>query len=79
EPDPEPAAAPPPAPTPAPARRLRCAWCRKRLTIATKHTCRCGTDYCAPHRYAEVHGCAYDYKAGAPALTPLAAPKLPKI
>ncbi|XP_068617754.1 AN1-type zinc finger protein 4-like isoform X2 [Battus philenor] len=44
-------------------RRLRCGFCRRRLSAATEHRCRCGGAYCAPHRYAEVHGCAYDYKA----------------
>ncbi|CAH2043063.1 unnamed protein product, partial [Iphiclides podalirius] len=53
------------APTPATgaARRVRCGVCRRRLSAATEHRCRCGAAYCAPHRYAEVHGCAYDYKA----------------
>lgn len=61
--------------------RLRCAFCKKRLSIATVHKCRCGASFCAPHRYAEVHGCAYDYKARPhPGLgTALLAPKLPKI
>ncbi|KAG7312513.1 hypothetical protein JYU34_002034 [Plutella xylostella] len=70
----------PPAPAPAPARRVRCGFCRKRLSIATAHRCRCGATYCAPHRYAEVHGCAYDYKAERAHSPPrLQAPKLPKI
>ncbi|KOB69463.1 Uncharacterized protein OBRU01_15043 [Operophtera brumata] len=64
--------------------RVRCALCAKRLSIATVHTCRCGAAFCAPHRYAEVHGCAYDYKADAHRYlrraNPLvSAPKLPKI
>ncbi|GBP18055.1 AN1-type zinc finger protein 4 [Eumeta japonica] len=61
--------------------RMRCALCRRRLTVATVHTCRCGGEFCAPHRYAEAHGCHYDYKALAAARQhpPLAAPKLPKI
>lgn len=61
-------------------RRTRCGLCRKRLSIATLHRCRCGGSYCAPHRYAEVHGCAYDYRAAAPRHdAPLHAPKLPRI
>lgn len=71
----------PPEPEPV---RLRCAYCRKRLNIATVHSCRCGGRYCAPHRYAEVHGCRHDYKSEA--LRQLArdnptvrAPKLPEI
>ncbi|XP_022123714.2 AN1-type zinc finger protein 4 isoform X2 [Pieris rapae] len=64
--------------------KIRCAFCKKRLSIATVHTCRCGAELCAPHRYSEVHGCAYDYKGHAlDALrreNPLvSAPKLPKI
>ncbi|KAJ8712044.1 hypothetical protein PYW07_004886 [Mythimna separata] len=73
--------APPAAPAP-PARRsrARCAWCRKRLSIATLHRCRCGAAYCAPHRYAEVHGCAYDYRAAVrPDAPPPHQPKLPRI
>ncbi|XP_052751190.1 AN1-type zinc finger protein 4-like isoform X3 [Galleria mellonella] len=48
--------------------RVRCGVCRRRLGAATEHRCRCGAAYCAPHRYAEVHGCAYDYKAPPPDL-----------
>ncbi|KAI8439092.1 hypothetical protein MSG28_012955 [Choristoneura fumiferana] len=64
--------------------RIRCEFCKKRLSIATVHKCRCGAEFCAPHRYAEVHGCAYDYKANAhqylQRANPLvSAPKLPKI
>ncbi|XP_060804803.1 uncharacterized protein LOC106134456 [Amyelois transitella] len=71
------------APAPRPP-RPRCSFCRKRLSIATEHRCRCGAAFCAPHRYAEVHGCAYDYRARAHALLArehprVAAPKLPKI
>ncbi|XP_050347682.1 AN1-type zinc finger protein 4-like [Nymphalis io] len=69
---------------PPPAARARCGLCRKRLSVSTEHRCRCGAPFCAPHRYAEVHGCAYDYKADAPRHlrrdNPLvSAPKLPKI
>ncbi|CAG9565058.1 unnamed protein product [Danaus chrysippus] len=75
---------PEPQPEPDKKARVRCGFCRKRLSIATVHTCRCGASFCAPHRYAEVHGCAYDYKDGARDLlrraNPLVGtPKLPKI
>lgn len=85
---PGPAAPGPAAPGGGPAvpagRRTRCAWCRKRLSIATLHRCRCGSTYCAPHRYAEVHGCQWDYRAGASATLAsdnpaVLAPKLPRI
>lgn len=59
--------------------RIRCGLCRKRLSIATVHKCRCGQVFCAPHRYAEAHGCSYDYKACAPSAPPPRAPKLPEI
>ncbi|XP_045451575.1 AN1-type zinc finger protein 4-like [Melitaea cinxia] len=69
----------PPAPAAPPAPR-RCQLCRRRLSVATAHRCRCGGAYCAPHRYAEVHGCCYDYKAEARAPpAALADRKLPKI
>lgn len=45
---------------------------------------RCGNTFCATHRYAEVHGCTYDYKNEGRKLIEqnnpvVAAPKLPKI
>lgn len=45
---------------------------------------RCGNNYCARHRYAEVHDCPYDYKAEGRKLIQEANPvvtasKLPKI
>ncbi|XP_045537221.1 uncharacterized protein LOC106713167 [Papilio machaon] len=61
QPQPQPQCQPQPQP-----RRLRCALCRRRLGAATEHRCRCGGAYCAPHRYAEVHGCNYDYKTLSP-------------
>ncbi|XP_047535710.1 AN1-type zinc finger protein 4-like isoform X1 [Vanessa atalanta] len=81
---PAPPAAPAAPASPRKAARARCGLCRKRLSVATEHRCRCGAQFCAPHRYAEVHGCAYDYKADAPRHlrrdNPLvSAPKLPKI
>ncbi|XP_026741680.1 AN1-type zinc finger protein 4-like [Trichoplusia ni] len=59
--------------------RARCGLCRKRLSIATLHRCRCGGAYCAPHRYAEAHGCAWDYRSPPRADPPPAAPYLPRI
>ncbi|XP_023238786.1 uncharacterized protein LOC111637511 isoform X2 [Centruroides sculpturatus] len=62
----------------------RCAWCNKKTGLATSYVCRCGKNFCARHRYAEVHHCSYDYKTEGrrflqqsnPVVT---APKLPKI
>lgn len=59
--------------------RIRCSWCGKRLSIATRHSCRCGRVLCAPHRYAEAHDCTHDYKTHAQVLPVVSAPKLPKI
>lgn len=64
---------------PAKKARSRCSFCHKRLSIATVHTCRCGAEFCPPHRYAEVHGCSHDYKAQPPNFPIVSAPKLPKI
>lgn len=36
--------------------------CGKRLGL-TGFECKCGGGFCAAHRYAEDHGCTYDYKA----------------
>ena len=65
-------------------RRPRCAQCNRRIQISTTHHCRCGRSFCAQHRYAETHGCTYDYKAEGRKLlhisNPLVQPqKLPKI
>lgn len=38
--------------------------CKKRLGL-TSVECRCGTVYCAEHRYTEKHNCTFDYKAAA--------------
>ncbi|KAF7256140.1 hypothetical protein EG68_07009 [Paragonimus skrjabini miyazakii] len=65
-------------------RRKRCALCLRRIGIVNSYSCRCGRNFCSRHRYAEVHGCPFDYKAEArralidsnPVVT---APKLPKI
>lgn len=40
----------------------RCASCGKRVRL-TGFPCRCGATYCGAHRYAEQHGCSFDFKA----------------
>ncbi|CAL4954394.1 unnamed protein product [Urochloa decumbens] len=40
----------------------RCAACYKKVGL-TGFVCRCGKTYCGTHRYAEEHGCAFDFKA----------------
>eukprot|EP00047_Mylnosiga_fluctuans_P013248 m.30397 g.30397 ORF g.30397 m.30397 type:complete len:481 (+) comp4776_c0_seq1:83-1525(+) len=64
--------------------RPRCDQCHRKLKAAASYSCRCGGSFCAQHRYAETHSCAFDYKTeGRKALaaaSPLVqAPKLPKI
>ncbi|XP_077586428.1 AN1-type zinc finger protein 4 [Stigmatopora nigra] len=61
-----------------------CYLCGKKTGLASSYECRCGSNFCAAHRYAETHDCSYDYKgAGRRFLrdtNPLvSAPKLPKI
>ncbi|XP_061693843.1 AN1-type zinc finger protein 4 [Syngnathoides biaculeatus] len=61
-----------------------CFLCGKKTGLASSYECRCGSNFCAAHRYAETHNCSYDYKgAGRRFLqdaNPLvSAPKLPKI
>nr|XP_057914997.1 AN1-type zinc finger protein 4 isoform X4 [Doryrhamphus excisus] len=61
-----------------------CFHCGKKTGLATSYECRCGSNFCATHRYAETHDCSYDYRgAGRRFLqdtNPLiSAPKLPKI
>ncbi|XP_055945374.1 AN1-type zinc finger protein 4-like isoform X2 [Argiope bruennichi] len=62
----------------------RCSLCSKKTGLATSYICRCGKNFCATHRYAEVHHCSYDYKTEGRRLLQLnnpvvAASKLPKI
>ncbi|KAL6989386.1 hypothetical protein U1Q18_015136 [Sarracenia purpurea var. burkii] len=40
----------------------RCAECTRRVGL-TGFKCRCGTTFCASHRYPEQHDCTFDYKA----------------
>ncbi|XP_054268117.1 uncharacterized protein LOC128989966 [Macrosteles quadrilineatus] len=64
--------------------RIRCAECKKRLTLANMFECRCGFTFCSFHRYSETHHCTYDFKKESRKVleqaNPLVvAPKLPKI
>lgn len=61
-----------------------CFLCGKKTGLATSYECRCGSNFCASHRYAETHGCTYDYKSTGrrflqEANPVVKAPKLPKI
>jgi len=65
-------------------RKPRCFSCAKKLGIATTYQCRCGSQFCASHRYPETHTCTYDYKSEGRKLLEknnpvVTAPKLPKI
>ncbi len=40
----------------------RCGACRKRVGL-TGFKCRCGSIFCALHRYSDKHDCSFDYKA----------------
>ncbi|KAG8183310.1 hypothetical protein JTE90_026010 [Oedothorax gibbosus] len=62
----------------------RCSLCSKKTGLATSFTCRCGKNFCASHRYAELHHCSYDYKTEGRRLLQMNNPvvtasKLPKI
>ncbi|KAL6565706.1 Zinc finger A20 and AN1 domain-containing stress-associated protein 8 [Orobanche hederae] len=47
----------------------RCGTCRKRVGL-TGFTCRCGSVFCAVHRYSDKHECSFDYRtAGQEAIT----------
>ncbi|EES03677.2 hypothetical protein SORBI_3003G307500 [Sorghum bicolor] len=39
----------------------RCAACCKKVGL-TGFVCRCGNTFCGSHRYAEEHGCSFDFK-----------------
>nr|XP_025043485.1 AN1-type zinc finger protein 6-like isoform X2 [Pelodiscus sinensis] len=45
-------------------KKNRCFTCRKKIGL-TGFDCRCGNLFCGIHRYSDVHGCPYDYKAEA--------------
>jgi len=62
----------------------RCFLCAKKTGLATSYICRCGNNFCAAHRYAELHNCTFDYKTEGRQLLEqsnpvVSAPKLPKI
>ncbi|KAL6845499.1 hypothetical protein ACP4OV_024994 [Aristida adscensionis] len=40
----------------------RCMACMKKVGL-TGFVCRCGKTYCGRHRYAEEHGCSFDFRA----------------
>ncbi|KAG8363585.1 hypothetical protein BUALT_Bualt19G0037700 [Buddleja alternifolia] len=40
----------------------RCGTCRKRVGL-TGFNCRCGSMFCAVHRYSDKHECPFDYRA----------------
>ncbi|KAL6911729.1 hypothetical protein ACP4OV_000534 [Aristida adscensionis] len=41
----------------------RCAACLKKVGLTRGFVCRCGKTFCGSHRYAEEHGCTFDFKA----------------
>jgi predicted nucleic acid binding AN1-type Zn finger protein len=43
-------------------KRNRCYECRKKCGLANGFECKCGYLFCVKHRYAEDHGCKYDYR-----------------
>ncbi|KAI3444990.1 hypothetical protein Pfo_001655 [Paulownia fortunei] len=40
----------------------RCGTCRKRVGL-TGFNCRCGSIFCAVHRYSDKHECPFDYRS----------------
>ncbi|XP_066315088.1 zinc finger A20 and AN1 domain-containing stress-associated protein 3-like [Miscanthus floridulus] len=58
------AMSPPPAPEAAAKKKAppgRCAACCKKVGLMG-FVCRCGNTFCGSHRYAEEHGCSFDFK-----------------
>nr|GMC67609.1 zinc finger A20 and AN1 domain-containing stress-associated protein 4 [Ipomoea batatas]GMD69783.1 zinc finger A20 and AN1 domain-containing stress-associated protein 4 [Ipomoea batatas]GME14149.1 zinc finger A20 and AN1 domain-containing stress-associated protein 4 [Ipomoea batatas] len=47
---------------PADSVKNRCSACRKKVGL-TGFRCRCGVTFCGVHRYPEIHGCSFDFKA----------------
>ncbi|RWS14810.1 AN1-type zinc finger protein 4-like protein [Dinothrombium tinctorium] len=63
---------------------VRCFLCKKRLGLASRYKCRCGSLFCPSHRYSEAHDCSYDYRSEGKQILQLNNPliratKLPKI
>ncbi|KAM0676650.1 hypothetical protein BDAP_002763 [Binucleata daphniae] len=46
-------------------KELICKTCKKRLRVTTHHECRCGSIFCAKHRFADQHACNFDYRKDA--------------
>lgn len=44
-----------------PKRSSRCRQCNRKVGLLG-FQCRCGHSFCGEHRYADAHGCAFDYK-----------------
>jgi predicted nucleic acid binding AN1-type Zn finger protein len=42
----------------------RCTSCKKRVGL-TGFKCRCGSLFCASHRYSDKHDCPFDYRSAA--------------
>jgi hypothetical protein len=40
----------------------RCALCNKKMPLAMRFGCRCGSVYCTAHRQPEAHACQHDWK-----------------
>ena len=61
-----PSAAPETAPSSAAAPKTvnRCSGCKRKVGL-TGFRCRCGSLFCAEHRYSDRHDCAFDYKTAA--------------
>jgi len=48
--------------SPSKPKKKRCGVCKKKLGL-TGFACHCGIMFCPIHRYADQHGCTYDYAA----------------
>lgn len=46
--------------SPSKPKKKRCGVCKKKLGL-TGFPCHCGSMFCPTHRYADQHGCSYDY------------------
>lgn len=43
-------------------KRNRCWECKKKLKLVQQFECKCEFVFCQEHRYADGHGCDFDYK-----------------
>jgi predicted nucleic acid binding AN1-type Zn finger protein len=48
--------------TETPKSQKRCGQCKKKLMLSD-FECKCGTRFCASHRYPQEHACSFDYRA----------------